>query len=201
MNAFRYGVQSNKLSDAVSPSLEDCLTSKPAAFQDALIRIAKSMTEEERLSVAHADSYRRDGDVEKHLAALNDVLARADCRFPDDTWFPLEPVELVAWSPEAMGFVPCTALLLIDALGDGTFHANDGQGGLSSRWGLNYDAYCKLPGELSAPILRAFRFLYETADEFDLSSWVWTAEKRLMREVTPIPWLPPESTSHPSPPE
>lgn len=189
MNAFWYGARIHKISDSVVPGLADRLTSTPSDFRDHLVKIAKSMTQEEHLSVARADNCRFDEDAEKHLAELNKMLAGPNCRFSGEAWFPLE---LVAWSP-GRGFLPCTALLLIDALDDGVFHANDQQGWLSTAWGLNCRAYCQLPAEDRIAILKAFRFLYETDDEFHLSHWAGMAKKRVEREVTPIPWTRPET--------
>lgn len=131
----------------------------------ALCRIAKSMSPQTRANVSHAD-YGMDPD--KHLAALNDVLSRDTCRMTkDETWHPSEVVELVAHVRDTEGFVPCTALLLANAL-----PTLDELGWFDFRWmNLSRD-YVALPDSARGPILSGLRYLYEADRE-----WMFYCEK------------------------
>ncbi len=124
----------------------------------ALLDVARSMPDNVRQEVAHADY---GTDVQRHLAALNAVLQRPDGRFSEDEyWYPSEVVELVAYDPAAPGFVPCTALLLANAL-----NGNDTRDWFQSRWPDNSIAYHDLPGDLRDTIMGGLRALYQSGSE------------------------------------
>ncbi|MEM6421274.1 MAG: hypothetical protein AAF698_01710 [Pseudomonadota bacterium] len=141
------------------------LTKEPADLVPTLVTIARSMTMEERRCVASADY---GDDVEKHLSALNAVLAAKDCRMEDHaeeiSWFPGEVVELAAYSPSAPGFVACTALLLANALQSGTYVPPVGMDAFYSASARGYGTLA--PDERHA-IRSAYRYLYESDPYFE----------------------------------
>ena len=128
-------------------------------------------------------------DIGRPLEALNRMLDVDDGRFPDDSWYPLEPVELVTFTPDHPAYVPCIALLLLDFLRDG-HHADDGQDALKSRWSIGGAEICALNKEVRQPLLRAFRYMYET-DRHASDAWLWR-DRRVRRRPVAIPWLPPQ---------
>ncbi|MEM9342835.1 MAG: hypothetical protein AAGA87_07300 [Pseudomonadota bacterium] len=124
-----------------------------------LFRIARAMDEPTRKSVAAADY---GSDIDKHLGALNDVLASEDCLFPkNDAWYPSEVVELVAHVAETPGFTPCTALLLANSL-----QGRDMTDWFEFRWIHLATKYKRLPSRVRLPILAGIRHLYERDEEF-----------------------------------
>ncbi|WP_394177911.1 hypothetical protein [Yoonia maritima] len=124
-----------------------------------LCEIAKSMDEPTRKSVAAADY---GCDIDRHLEALNDVLSSETCLFPnDEAWYPSEVVELVSHVRATSGFVPCTALLLANAL-----QGRDNVGWFEFRWSNLAADYNVLPKTVRAPILAGLRFIYESGEDF-----------------------------------
>ncbi|MCE8547253.1 hypothetical protein KBY25_15605 [Ruegeria pomeroyi] len=124
-----------------------------------LCRIARAMDEPTRRSVAAADYV---PDAEKHLEALNVVLASETCLFPkDDTWFPSEVVELVSHNRQKPGFVPCTALLLANAM-----QSRDNEGWFDFRLHSLTAEYTTLPTRVRDPLIAGVRFLYEPDKSF-----------------------------------
>lgn len=124
-----------------------------------LCEVAKAMDEPTRKSVAAADY---GCDIDRHLEALNDVLSSETCLFPkDDVWYPSEVVELVSHVRATSGFVPCTALLLANAL-----QGSDNVGWFEFRWSNLAADYNDLPESVRTPILAGLRFLYESGEDF-----------------------------------
>ena len=124
-----------------------------------LCEIAKAMDEPTRKSVAAADY---GWEIDRHLEALNDVLSSETCLFPkDEVWYPSEVVELVSHSCAGSGFVPCTALLLANAL-----QGRDIFGWFQFRWSNLAADYNDLPKSVRTPILAGLRFLYESGEDF-----------------------------------
>ena len=112
MNGLDQGRKHRLISDEVRPSLRDCTTKPVEEVINPLLQIAKSLTEEEREWIAHADY---GADVKKHLRALNELLQTNDCIYPSgEVWFPTEVVELVSHDSAYLGFVGCTAIVLIN---------------------------------------------------------------------------------------
>lgn len=132
---------------------------KPLSYVlPSLIALAKSMDLHTQKIVSTADYY----DADKHLEALQKVLASDDCRLPtDDNWYPSEVVELVAHVRDTIGFTECTALLLVNAL-----TTNDEIGWFQFRWGELAAEYNSLPTQSRNAILTGLRYLYEADDEF-----------------------------------
>lgn len=124
-----------------------------------LCEVAKAMDEPTRKSVAAADY---GCDIDRHLEALNDVLSSETCLFPqDEVWYPSEVVELVSHVRATSGFVPCTALLLANAL-----QGRVNVGWFEFRWSNLAADYNDLPKSVRAPILAGLRFLYESGEDF-----------------------------------
>jgi len=96
------------------------------------------------------------------VEALRDVLSKEDCKFPtNELWYPSEVVELVANVRSTSGFVPCTALLLANAI-----PTNDDMHWFDFRWHNLAADYNALPKSARAPSLAGPRYLYEKGAEF-----------------------------------
>lgn len=118
------------------------------------------MDEPTRISVSAADYGE---NISQHLIALNEVLSSKTCLFPkDEFWYPSEVVELVSHVRSTPGFIPCTALLLANAL-----QGRDNVGWFDYRWGNLAADYNNLPQSSRAPILAGLRFLYESGEDFE----------------------------------
>ncbi len=142
--------------------------------------LARKMTEDELNFVSQADY---GCDVRKHLTALYEVLDQPDCRFPkDECLYPNEVVELISHDPSSMGFVGCTALLIINDI-----HSSGHHDYMSFRWMNNSKDYCGLSDSQREPILRGIRHLYET----DKDGWDPTElqfGKKRDKQVMSIPY-------------
>ncbi|KMK68495.1 hypothetical protein [Puniceibacterium sp. IMCC21224] len=124
-----------------------------------LCAIARTMDLPTRKSVAAADYGDRTG---RQLEALETVLADDTCLFPiDDSWYPSEVVELVSYEQNAPGFVPCTALLIANAI-----QGRDNAGWFEFRWRRLAAEYNILPKSTRDPFLAGLRYLYETGEDF-----------------------------------
>lgn len=179
MNGFERARQLGVADDVCRPRREDLVTMDREAVLAPLVKIAKTMTEAEMQHVSKAD-YGDEADL--HLAALKVVVNSEDCRFPTDPrWIPAEVVELVSHSPSEMGFAPCMALLLIDAI-----CSDESFGSARLRWADNFDWFRTVPDRAYAPILGAFRHLYERIDHWGpLFNRGFTPT-----EGVTIPWFP-----------
>lgn len=124
-----------------------------------LCTIARGMDLPTRKSVAAAD---HGCDIEKHLEALENVLAAENCTFSNDEyWYPSEVVELASHVRDSPGFVPCTALLLANAV-----QGKNDLGWFEFRWSNLAADYNALPDSVRAPILAGLRCLYEAGEDF-----------------------------------
>lgn len=140
-----------------------------------LIALAKGMSEAEIATIAAADYGM---DIDSHTAALREVLAHPECRFPrNDRWYPAEVVELVAHCPGDSGGVRCTALCILDDI-----HNNADYDQMTFRWGRHSADYIGWPPSVGTPILRGVRYLYESAI---LGPWGFQFPKT----ARPIPWF------------
>ena len=138
---------------------ETRLTRNAEQILSRLCEVARSMDEPTRRSVAAAD---HGCDIERHLDALDAVLASETCLFPkNEVWYPSEVVELVSHVRATPGFVPCTALLLANAL-----QGRDNAGWFEFRWSNLAADYNDLPKGARAPVLAGLRFLYESGEDF-----------------------------------
>lgn len=102
------------------------LTQQRQQVIDTLLTLIRKFTTEALLEeIAGGDSQAMPEDSIKHLNALHDLRDRYDWRLykqPDNSWYPCEPIELIAYavghhSKPAQVF--CNALLVISEL-DGT---------------------------------------------------------------------------------
>ncbi|MEO1318398.1 MAG: hypothetical protein AAFW01_17720 [Pseudomonadota bacterium] len=160
MNGFRTARTLGVADESVCPSDEDCITKQAPAIAERLIPLARAMTPNERRAVARADYGK---DFARHLAALHAVLFRPGCLMTSkEYWYPSEVVELVAHVPDEEGFVPATALLLIQVLADKNAECH-----AEFRWNNNSRAYLAMPDRWRLPILDAFRHCYEAFGSFD----------------------------------
>ncbi|MEM9783586.1 MAG: hypothetical protein AAF899_14060 [Pseudomonadota bacterium] len=163
MNGFKRAREIGIAADEVRPSDQDCLTRDSNEVLKRLFAIARSMTDEQRATVA---TYDYGQDVERQLDALNTVLAHPSCAIGaavSETWFPSEVVELAAYDHEAVGFVPCFALVMIWTVQDRSYaHSNVG-----SRWSGARRICLSLPMPIRKPILDGVRHCYEGFDSFD----------------------------------
>ncbi|MEM8595244.1 MAG: hypothetical protein AAGF76_02085 [Pseudomonadota bacterium] len=159
MNGFRDARRRGIAHLDVKAEDADCITGAPAEIIARLVPLARSMTHNQRRSIAALDYGK---DIERHLAALDAVLSRPDCIMTDEeTWYPSEVVELVTHSPDEDGFEAATALLLIQSVSgrDTVNHAG-------FRWGRNHHVYKSMEAPWRRPILDAFRYCYEAFDAF-----------------------------------
>lgn len=138
---------------------ESRLTRTAEQILPKLCKIARAMDDTTRKSVAAADY---GCSIDRHYEALNDVLSSQTCLFPkDEVWYPSEVVELVSHVRATPGFVPCTALLLANAL-----QGRDYSGWFEFRWSNLAADYNNLPSSARGPILAGLRFLYEAGEDF-----------------------------------
>ena len=158
MGGFALGRERSLVADAVAPLPADRVTQTREDVISPLISMAKSLTHDQRASIATADY----GEgVDEHLTSLNRVLETDQCRLGQE-WHPLEVVELSSHVASNDGFEGCTALLLIKGI-----HEGDREGNLEFRCPPLRRDYRSLPKKDRRPILRGFRHIYETAHHWD----------------------------------
>ncbi|MDB5664501.1 hypothetical protein, partial [Cypionkella sp.] len=158
-NGLRRGVELGAITLDAPPTDADCQTRQPAEIAAPLLRIARSMRRDELYAVAQAD---RGEDLERHFAALMNVIGNRDGIFPEgEVWYPSEVVELRAEVPSAPGFEGCTAILLLNVLKRG-----DQAGWVTQSWLWQGAAYCAQRPSARDPILACIRHLYETDANF-----------------------------------
>jgi hypothetical protein len=142
-------------SDNCKPRLEDLVTMPRARLEAALMAIAREMTEEEIYHIACADYGM---DVAQQRAALVALLADPQVAYPPGEFcFPAEVVELVSHVPKATGYIPCMAIVLLDAVRDG-----DRRGNADYRLGRQWAVLKNLPQRARDAFIAAFRHLYES---------------------------------------
>ncbi|MEM6358197.1 MAG: hypothetical protein AAF844_21265 [Pseudomonadota bacterium] len=179
MNGFRRARTLGLASDEIRPSDDECITMSRQAVIEDLLTVARSMTSDDREEIAAFDYGH---DVQRHLDALNAILADPECRRNaggDDTWFPSEVVELAAYE-EGPWFGPSTALVLIWTLQDEDY----AHGFVGGRWSRHHRRYGALPSGMRGPILQGFRHCYEARASFDEVG----ADGHVHLEKT-LPWL------------
>lgn len=102
------------------------MTEKKAERQqvidDLLVLIRKYASDALLDEVARGDSYANEADVLKHRAALDDLRDRHDWRLvrqPESSWYPSEPIELIAYAVDGYSKSAemfCNALLMVAEL-------------------------------------------------------------------------------------
>ncbi|MEL7256817.1 MAG: hypothetical protein AAFN80_03105 [Pseudomonadota bacterium] len=94
-------------------------------IDDLLALIREHATEPLLEEIADGDSYAMPEDRVKHLAALHELRDHYDWRLrkqPDNSWYPCEPIELIAYAVDGRSRLAemfCNALLVVSEL-DGT---------------------------------------------------------------------------------
>ncbi|MFN5997709.1 MAG: hypothetical protein ACK47C_17415 [Paracoccaceae bacterium] len=141
--------------DHCKPRHEDLVTVPRTSVESALMAIAREMTDEEIDHVSRADY---GTDVAQHRAALVALLSGPQVAYPPgEYWFPAEAVELVAHVPKATGYIPCMAIVLLDAVRDGDRMEN-----AAFRLGRQWTDLNALPQRARDAFFAAFRYLYES---------------------------------------
>lgn len=159
------------------PTGEACVTYPRADLERYLIALARQMTPAEIDHISRADY---GNDVARHKAALLALLADGDVAYPSgEAWYPAEVVELVSHVPGSPGHVPCTAIVLLDALRTGDLHGN-----AEFRLGNQFTQILTLPEPARTVLIAAFRHIYET--ERDWNPSVPTGS--LPMDQTTLPW-------------
>lgn len=158
-NGLRRADELGHIKHVVLPKEQDYQTRTADVIVEQLVRIARSMRRDELYEVAQAD---HGTDIEKHFAALMDVIGTRDGIFPEgERWYPSEVVELTAHIPAPPGYEGCLAILLLNALKHG-----DQFGWFDVRWEGQGASICALRPSTRDPILAGIRHLYETDVNF-----------------------------------
>ena len=160
------------------PAQEDLLTRSQSEVEDLLIPIARSMTPAEVESIAAADYYGE--DIARHKTALEELLNSSSLAYPKgEVWYPAEVIELTSHVQGAAGWLPCTAIVLLDAVRD-----LDGVSNAEFRFEQQWRDYSRLPAQTRSALHAAFRYLYES-DEF----WDPSFKGRARLESSDLPAL------------
>lgn len=155
MNGFQRLRDLGLVEDRCRPQPDHRLTHSRAAVEAALKTIGRAMTLPEIDHVARADY---GSDVARHRQALVALLQDPDLAYPPgEFWYPAEVVELVAHVPASTGYIPCMAIVLLDALRTG-----DMQDNASFRLGRQWAELLALPQRSRDAFLATYRHLYET---------------------------------------
>jgi hypothetical protein len=172
MNGFKRLCDLQLLPEDCEPQAADLVTHPPTSLEPALITLARNMTLCEIDHVSRADyGYQAD----RHREALVTLLGDPALAYPPgEYWFPAEVVELVSHVPKSTGYIPCTAIVLLDAVRDGDRMEN-----AAFRLGRQWTDLNALPQRARDAFFAAFRFLYESGP-------CWSA--RLPEPVT-LPWV------------
>jgi transposase len=183
MNGFDRLCDLSLLIESCEPRPEHLVTLPRADVEPALMTLARAMTLREIDHVSRAD-YGTHAD--RHRAALMDLLADPNVAYPpNEYWFPAEVVELVSHVPKSPGYIPCMAIVLLDALRDGDRMEN-----ASFRLGRQWAEIQGLPQRARDAFLATFRNLYESGP-------CWSAEVPVSFT---LPWVedigPPSATSN-----
>ena len=158
-NGLRRAHELGHIELEILPKDQEYQTRPAALIADQLVRIARSMRRDELYEVARAD---HGADLEKHFAALIDLIGKRDGIFLEsEYWSPSEVVELTSHIPAQHGYEGCTAILLLNALKFG-----DRTGWFDVRWEGQGAAYCALRPSTRDPILAGIRHIYETDVNF-----------------------------------
>jgi hypothetical protein len=155
MNGFQRLRDLGLVEDRCRPQADHRVTHPRAAVEAALKTIGRAMTLPEIDHVARADY---GTDVARHREALVALLQDPDLAYPPgEVWYPAEVVELVAYVPRSPGYIPCMAIVLLDALRTGDIQDN-----ATFRLGRRWAALLALPQRARDAFLAAYRHLYET---------------------------------------
>ncbi|WP_137110009.1 hypothetical protein [Rhodobacter sp. SY28-1] len=155
MNGFQRLRDLGLLEERCKPLPDHRVTHPRSSVDAALKTIARAMTLPEMDHIARADYGM---DVARHRDALVALLADPDVAYPPgEFWYPAEVVELVAHVPKSTGYIPCMAIVLLDALRTGDMQDN-ATFRLQGQWAELF----ALPQRARDSFLAAYRHLYET---------------------------------------
>lgn len=186
MVAFSRSRRSQTAHESVLPSQEDVHSEGEEQIVHSLQDMARRMTNEDMRSIAGADY---GCSVERHYRALKDLLATRDLRFPKgDVWYPQEVVELTSHCPGAIGFLPCTALVLLNAV-----YGDDVREDAAFLWNSRRKDYRQLPIEEWKTISSTFRYIYQTDEDWD--PLFGSTKFGSLREKDLLPWFAPSNTT------
>ncbi len=154
MNGFERLRHHCLLPDDCRPSEEDLLTRDRTEAEEMLTPIARSMTPAEIECVAAADFGM---DIEEHKSALFDLLNSPALAYPpNELRFPAEVIELVSHVQRHTGWLPSTAILLLDAV-----RTLDERSNAEFSFKRQWRGYSRLPAPARSAFHAAFRYLYE----------------------------------------
>jgi hypothetical protein len=172
MNGFARLCDLQLLPEDCEPKAADLITFPRESIEPALKTLARAMTLQEIDHVSRADYGHK---ADRHREALVELLASPEIAHPPgEYWFPAEVVELVAHVPTSPGYIPCMAILLLDAVRDG-----DRMGNAGFRIGSQWAFLDALPQRVRDAFFAAFRYLYETGRH-------WSAD---VPEPFTLPWV------------
>lgn len=155
MNGFQRLRDLGFLWAGCKPLPDHLVTHSRTDVDAALKTVARAMTLPEMDHISRADYGM---DVARHRDALVALLADPDVAYPPgEFWYPAEVVELVAHVPKSTGYIPCMAIVLLDALRTG-----DMQDNATFRLEGQWAKLLALPQRARDAFLAAYRHLYET---------------------------------------
>lgn len=166
--------------------LAHCLSIPREAVCQPLRDIAQTASKSQLHAIAAADYH---DSVERHLAALIDVIATKDGVIDtttDGAWYPLEVVQLRSHCPDEEGHLVATAVVLITAV-----HNGDANSDAEFRWSRQHAHYLSLPPAPSDAIIAAMRYCYECDMNFNHTAAYDPADSLL------IPPHPPQNPTMP----
>ncbi|MCG3267820.1 hypothetical protein [Yoonia sp. I 8.24] len=160
-----------------APDTDDLRSVSRQSVESALTNIASQLLGPAIETISKADY----GDcAAQHKRALEDLLSR---NFEDvlltDRWYPMEVIELTSHVPTSLGGIPCTAIVLLDAI-----RTNDNYGSASFRLERHAEFFCGLAEPQYSAFWAAFRFLYEN-DPF----WADSMPSRKFDPAALMPWV------------
>jgi hypothetical protein len=172
INGFQRLCDLQLLPEDCEPQAADLVTLPRTSLEPALITLAGNMTVHEIDHVSRADyGYKAD----RHREALVTLLANPAIAYPPgEYWFPAEVVELVSHGPKSTGYIPCMAIVLLDAVRDG-----DRMDHASFRLEKQWAEIVALPQRARDAFFATFRHIYE-------SNPVWSS--RVPATFT-LPWV------------
>jgi hypothetical protein len=155
MNGFNRLCDLMLLLDSCRPGPNDLVTLSRTSLEPALMTLARAMTLREIDHISRGDyAY----NVDRYREALATLLEDPRMVYPPGQYrYPAEVVELVAHVPGSPGYIPCMAIVLLDALRYGD-HISNAEFRLERQW-------AKLEGLPQRPrdaFLATFRHLYES---------------------------------------
>lgn len=155
MNGFARLRDLGLVNDRCRPRPEELVTQPLSRLEPALMTIARAMTVDEIDHISRADYGM---DAARHRAAIVALLADPNVAYPPgEYWYPAEVVELVAHVPTSPGYIPCMAIVLLDALRTGDAQSN-AEFRLQNQWAQ----LVALPQGDRDAVFAAHRHLYET---------------------------------------